>query len=238
MFNLGNFEPTYLNVEYLFFLVYRLIKGIGNFFVGLFTGFRGNSSSRWRDFYGKTNGEGSCNPFLGDVCRGGNSSIDSVSQSANVFGVGLKIFLILLILFLLFVIIHSYLEWKKLQEKSDKHLESLIPQEDPEEKENKRWKHVVELVSSNNPNDWRMAILEADSMLEDLTLALNLPGDTLGERLKSVEPSDFLTIQNAWEAHKVRNQIAHQGSEFNLDHRLALSTIKNFEVVFQEFKFI
>ncbi len=240
MFNLGNnFEPTYLNVEYLFFLIYRLFKGVVNFFVSLFTGFRGDA--KWREAYQGTGGQGNCNPFLGDICSstgGSSSGAESVSQGASAFGFGLRVFLIFLILFLLFVIVYSYLEWKKIQEKSDKHIESLIPQEAPEERENKRWKHVQALIGSNNPNDWRMAVLEADSMLEDMTLAMNIPGDTLGERLKSIEPSDFLTLQNAWEAHKIRNQIAHQGSEFVLEYRVASQAIKNFESVFREFELI
>jgi hypothetical protein len=83
-----------------------------------------------------------------------------------------------------------------------------------------------------------MAVLEADSILEDLTIAMNIPGNSLGERLKSIEPSDFLTLQNAWEGHKVRNQIAHQGSTFQLDHKTAQIAIKNFEAVFREFEVI
>lgn len=237
MFNLENFEPTYLNVEYLFFLVYRLFKGIVDFFVGIFTGFGGDS--KFLKFYRSTGGEGNCNPFLGDVCSSSaGSGGEVVSSGAAAFGMGLRVFLIILILLLLWAIVYSYLEWKKIQEKSDKHIESLIPVETPEQKENKRWKHVETLIASNNPNDWRMAILEADSMLEDMTLAMKIPGEGLGERLKAIEPSDFLTLQNAWEGHKVRNQIAHQGSEFVLDHRTAIGAIKNFEVVFREFEVI
>jgi hypothetical protein len=241
MFNLDTFEPTYLNVEYLFFLVYRLFKGILNFFKGLFTGFSGDS--KFLEFYRSTGGEGNCNPFLGDVCSSAFSSSSSsssslVSNGAAAFGAGLRVFLILLIILLLCAIIYSYREWKKIQEKSDKHIENLIPIEAPEERENKRWKHVQELIVTNNPNDWRMAVLEADSMLEDLTIAMNIPGDSLGERLKSIEPSDFLTLQNAWEGHKVRNQIAHQGSGFVLDHKTAQTAIKNFEAVFREFEVI
>lgn len=234
----SNFEPTYLNVEYLFFLVYRLLRGIVVFFKSLFTGFRGES--HWRDVYERGSGGPNCNPFLGDVCTssGGLSSGGTNFDGVSAFGAGLRVFLILMLLFLIIVIIHSVLEWYKLKEKSDKHIENMIPKDEGEKKENPRWVHVQELIRSNNPADWRMAILEADTMLEEMTKALNIPGDTLGERLKSVEQSDFLTLQKAWEAHKVRNQIAHQGSEYVLDHRQTLITIKLFEEVFHEFKYI
>lgn len=237
-----NLEPTYLNVEYLFFLIYRLFKGIGNFFSGLFNGFRGSDTLYWKDIYQSGKVAANCNPFLGDVCSKVSSSrsggVSGSFDGVAAFGFGLRVFLIILILLLLAVIIYSYLEWKKVKDQSDKHIENLVPLETPEQRENKRWKHVQTLIASNNQNDWRMAILEADSMLEDMTLAMKIPGDTLGERLKSIEPSDFLSLQNAWEAHKVRNQIAHQGSEYNLDHRTALGAIRNFEIVFHEFEII
>jgi hypothetical protein len=229
-------EPTYLNVEYLFFLLWRLFKGVINFFVGLFDGLRGGGSGRLRNSYG--GGGESCNPFLGDVCSAVETTTGGSSTGGSAFGLGLRIFLVLLILLLIAVIIYSYLEWKKVKDASDKHIEGLIPQDEPEERGNKRWQHVQELIASTNPGDWRMAILEADSMLEEMTIAMNIPGQSLGERLKAIEPSDFLTLQNAWEAHKVRNQIAHQGTNFQLEHRLAIATIKNFEVVFQEFRLI
>jgi hypothetical protein len=63
-------------------------------------------------------------------------------------------------------------------------------------------------------------------------------GDGVGEKLKSIEPSEFGTLADAWEAHKVRNQIAHEGSAFNLSESLAHRTIARYESVFREFKAI
>ena len=62
-------------------------------------------------------------------------------------------------------------------------------------------------------------------------------GENLGERLKSVEPSDFLTLNDAWEAHKVRNVIAHEVG-FIIDHREAKRVVKLYENVFREFNYL
>jgi hypothetical protein len=67
--------------------------------------------------------------------------------------------------------------------------------------------------------------------------AMRYPGENLGERLKNVEPSDFLTLEDAWEAHKVRNQVAHQ-SGFTLTRREARRVVELYERVFREFIFI
>ena len=75
-----------------------------------------------------------------------------------------------------------------------------------------KWEEIVKLSESQNSSDWRLAIIEADILLDELLNKLQLPGDTTGEKLNAVEPSDFTTIESAWEAHKARNVIAHEGS--------------------------
>jgi len=101
-----------------------------------------------------------------------------------------------------------------------------------------RWNTIVEHVNTDNPNDWRQAIIEADIMLDELLTAQGYHGDTVGEKLKQIERSDFNTIDLAWEAHKVRNNIAHQGFEHELNAREVRRIIQLYEHVFQEFRYI
>lgn len=103
---------------------------------------------------------------------------------------------------------------------------------------NKKWQRVLDHIGSANPGDWRLAIMEADIMLEELLDKLGYQGDGIGEKLKAVEKSDFTTVDMAWEAHKVRNQIAHEGSDFLLNEREAKRIISLFEAVFKEFRFV
>ncbi len=103
---------------------------------------------------------------------------------------------------------------------------------------NPKWERVLAHVESQNENDWRLAILEADIILADLLGMLSLPGDTIADKLKAIEQSDFTTIDKAWEAHKVRNQIAHEGADFQLSQREARRVVELYRVVFEEFKII
>ncbi len=103
---------------------------------------------------------------------------------------------------------------------------------------NDRWDHIQELINSENPSDWRLAIIEADSVLETLLKGRDLPGKGIGEMLKSISPGDLGSMQAAWEAHLVRNKIAHDGSEFDLSNREARRTIQLYEVVFHELGFL
>ncbi|HUX80831.1 MAG TPA: hypothetical protein VMV38_00725, partial [Candidatus Paceibacterota bacterium] len=122
--------------------------------------------------------------------------------------------------------------------KEDEYYGTLILAPDEKGGINPRWTHIKTLANSTNPNDWRTAIIEADIMLEDMLTRQGYPGEGVGEKLKAVEQSDFNTIQDAWEAHKVRNQIAHEGSSFDLSDTLARRTISRYESVFREFKML
>lgn len=110
--------------------------------------------------------------------------------------------------------------------------------EAPQKMVNKKWEKVLMHANSNNPSDWRLAIIEADIMLDELLDVQNYHGDTIGDKLKSIEKSDFLTLDEAWEAHKVRNAVAHEGSDFILTDRETRRVIGLYKKVFEEFKFI
>ena len=103
---------------------------------------------------------------------------------------------------------------------------------------NERWDHIQELVNSPNPSDWRLSIIEADSVLESLLSARDIPGGSIGEKLKNMSPGDLGSMQAAWEAHLVRNRIAHEGSDFDLSQRDARRSIQLYEVVFRELGFL
>ena len=104
--------------------------------------------------------------------------------------------------------------------------------------ENPKWKLVEDHINSDDPNKWKLAIIEADIILSELLDSLHLPGEGVGEKLKSVEQSDFNHIEEAWEAHKIRNAIAHQGSDFLLTQREAKRVVRLYKSVFEEFEII
>ncbi len=100
--------------------------------------------------------------------------------------------------------------------------------------EHHRWTHVRELIESPHDSDWRQAILEADIILDDMLTRLGYVGNSIGDKLKTANVNTFHTLNDAWEAHKVRNDIAHQGSTFVLTDHIAYRTILQYENVFKE----
>jgi hypothetical protein len=106
------------------------------------------------------------------------------------------------------------------------------------EPKNEKWEKVLKQSYSDNPSDWRLAVIEADVILEDLLKTLGYQGESVGEMLKSVDKSEFLSIEDAWEAHKIRNAVAHSGENFQLNERETKRVIALFEKVFREFDII
>ncbi len=99
---------------------------------------------------------------------------------------------------------------------------------------NDRLADVLTHIASDNPNDWKLAIIEADIILDQTLKTAGYAGNSLGERLKSINPTSLKSLDAAWQAHKVRNQIAHEGADFILTRRLAEETIKQYKMVFAE----
>lgn len=102
----------------------------------------------------------------------------------------------------------------------------------------KRWQSASKHMESANENDWRQAIIDADIILDDLLNKMGYRGETVGEKLKRVAVGDFATLNDAWEGHKVRNRIAHEGVNFHLSHHEAIQAFNYYKRVFEEFYYI
>lgn len=95
---------------------------------------------------------------------------------------------------------------------------------------------IEQHAASDNPNDWRLAIIEADIVLEALLEEHGHHGVTIGDRLKNLNGDTLRTLNDAWEAHKVRNEIAHRGGDFILTRKIVNETLARYRRVFDELR--
>lgn len=179
---------------------------------------------------------------------GGNTAfLNSTSTFfSGIFGsavaTGLIIFLIVLsnAISIIFVagIVYALINIREIEILRKKTI-TLPPIADGEQSvETTKWQQVLNHVGSENPSDWRLAILEVDIMLDDLLDKLGIVGDTMGDKLKKINKADFKTLDAAWEGHKIRNAIAHEGQDFTITKREAQRVIALYEAVFKEFNFV
>lgn len=135
-------------------------------------------------------------------------------------------------------IVYAYMRWYSIRKAEKKRDQSLVKKTESTSKgakSNAKWEKVVAHVLSENPAEWRLAILEADVLLEEVLESAGYKGETLGDKLKA---ADFQTIQYAWDAHKIRNAIAHEGADFLITQREAKRVIGMYEQVFKELAYV
>ena len=191
-------------------------------------------------FSGSGSGNGSLESAGGFSASYGNSIGDFLSGLVTAIESFWSVFIVfswLVSIVLLFGIIYAYLRgqhYGKLQMDAIILQERLYQELSGDRAGNSRWDDVLEHSSSDNPRDWRLAIIEADIMLEEVLDAAGYAGTSVGEKLKSASPTVFTTLDQAWSAHLVRNKIAHAGSDFVLTKRIAQETITQFKMVFEE----
>lgn len=99
----------------------------------------------------------------------------------------------------------------------------------------KRWEMVSRYMSENISDMWKLGIIEADSILDDALKNAGYMGASMGDRLKS---ANFRSIDMAWDAHKIRNKIAHDGLRFDLGEREAKRIFVMYETVLKDLKVI
>jgi len=115
---------------------------------------------------------------------------------------------------------------------------ALVKQKERDRNTNPRWHYIQTLIESPNDSDWRVAIIEADSLMEEMLKERGISGNTVSELLEGAKSSGYQSIQDAWDAHLVRNQIAHQGSDFPLTQIEGRRVIKMFQNFFEELRVI
>jgi hypothetical protein len=103
---------------------------------------------------------------------------------------------------------------------------------------NPRWIKTLGYLFSQHPGDWKLAIIEADSMLESLLDQLGFKGENLGDKLKGATQEKFSNLTKAWEVHTIRNKIAHEGASFEISQHEAKRVIALYEQIFREFGYI
>lgn len=158
---------------------------------------------------------------------------DLLAFLSAVWGV-VTVLAILVSLVALGFLVYSTMRLWQIREEEKAQYSTISQHDEHERLESSRWQYIQERIASTNQDDWRAAIIEADIILDEVLTRLGYPGDSVGEKLRAVNPAHFATLNNAWEAHRVRNEIAHQGSAYPLTDRLAYRTIQNYEAVFRE----
>jgi len=90
------------------------------------------------------------------------------------------------------------------------------------------WEDIERHFFAGDDNDLKIALIEADNLLAEALHDAGIPGATLGERLQRMNEEKLPNLQEVWDAHKIRNRIAHE-TNFVLKRDLAERALTVYE---------
>ncbi|HVO28436.1 MAG TPA: hypothetical protein VMT81_00410 [Candidatus Paceibacterota bacterium] len=110
----------------------------------------------------------------------------------------------------------------------------ILQTELPKEMAKKEWAKIEEHFFRGDENDLKIAIIEADKLLEEALKEGGYRGASLGDRLKNLKPSQLPNLDHVWQAHRLRNQIVHEPT-FKLKRDLAEKALRIYEDTLKQF---
>lgn len=96
-----------------------------------------------------------------------------------------------------------------------------------------KWQEIENHSKSLQEVQWKFAIIEADSLVNDVVKKLGYPGESLGERMQFIKRDEVSGLENLWRAHRLRNRLVHE-SNYELRREEMEEAIRSYELVLKE----
>jgi len=93
----------------------------------------------------------------------------------------------------------------------------------------KQWTKTRARLETGSESEYKLAVIEADSALDEILKKMGYTGETMGERLEKINVAVLPAIDEAQEAHKTRNNIVHDP-----DFRLSLDEARKVMAIYEK----
>lgn len=98
-----------------------------------------------------------------------------------------------------------------------------------------RWEAISKRLDSKNESEYKVAIIEADKMIDELIEKLGYGGANMAERLDNIPEGQLESITELREAHQIRNNIIHE-DDFVIDRNMAEKVIHKYADILKQFE--
>lgn len=85
----------------------------------------------------------------------------------------------------------------------------------------KQWIKITKKLETNREADYKLAVIEADGLLDNVLEKMGYNGETIADRLKQLTSDILPDLDKVQEAHKIRNNVVHDP-----DYQLTLDDAK------------
>lgn len=86
-----------------------------------------------------------------------------------------------------------------------------------------RFLDIENHLRQENPASYVTTVINGDKLLDKAMMEMGIPGKTMGERLKKCG-GRFTNLNGVWQAHKLRNAIAHE-TDIEISYKRAFNAL-------------
>ncbi len=97
----------------------------------------------------------------------------------------------------------------------------------------KEWKKIVGRLKKRNESEHKLAVVEADKMLDESLAQMGYAGDSLGEKLDKVKEDVLSNIEEIRKVHSISNAIIHD-PDYRLRADQAEKTLDVYQRAFRD----
>jgi hypothetical protein len=97
------------------------------------------------------------------------------------------------------------------------------------------WTKMQAKLRDRTPDSLRLAIIEADGIVDEVLKRMGLSGETFADRLGRLNPEHYTTLDRLWDAHRVRNNLVHT-PDFQVSTVKAEEAIAAYEAFLKDVK--
>ncbi|MFA6383608.1 MAG: hypothetical protein WCX17_04260 [Parcubacteria group bacterium] len=103
------------------------------------------------------------------------------------------------------------------------------------DKMKEQWSKIKKRLESENESEYKVAIIEADTIIDDLITRMGYKGANMSERLANIPEGQLAELGEMKEAHEIRNRIIHE-EDFKVDRDFAKGVLKKYEHLLHHFE--
>lgn len=98
-----------------------------------------------------------------------------------------------------------------------------------------QWDKIKKRLESPNESEYKVAIIEADNVIDDIIRRMGYKGDNLSERIQNVPAGQLEHLDEIRAAHEIRNRVIHE-EDFAVSREQARDVIGNYEHFLRHFE--
>lgn len=93
----------------------------------------------------------------------------------------------------------------------------------------KTWLKVAARLAGASESEYKLAVIEADNLLDDTLKRMGFTGESLEQKLKQLTAATLPNVEQVLEAHQIRNSVIHDP-----DYRLTLDQAKKALAIYED----